>query len=71
LTVGLDSAHGRAGRGPAATWPYAMPLWGLDQTFVRGWLAVERYDVIDLGGGTHRAQRTDLRAGSATGTLSP
>jgi hypothetical protein len=71
LTAGLASAYDLAGSGPSATWPYEMPLWPLDQAFVAPWLEVEGYDVINLGGGTHRAQRVDLRRGGAPGTLPP
>jgi hypothetical protein len=71
LTSGLASAYDLAGTGPSATWPYGTPLWTLDQAFVAPWLGVQGYAVINLGGGTHRAQRVDLRRGGAPGTLTP
>lgn len=74
LTGGCSAVFDQAGRGPFGTWPYARPLFHLDQMFIAPWLRAEDYRVIDLGGGTHRAQRADLSArdrGGSPGTLPP
>lgn len=74
LTGGCSAAFDQAGSGPFGTWPYARPLFHLDQMFIAPWLRAEDYRVIDLGGGTHRAQRADLSArdpGGSPGTLPP
>lgn len=74
LTGGCTAVYDQAGHGPFGTWPYARPLFHLDQMFIAPWLRAEDYRVIDLGGGTHRAQRADLsvrETGGTSGTLRP
>ena len=60
LMAGLKPVYDQAGRGMCATWPYRAPFWHLDQMYVAPWLVGVEYVTLDLGGGTHRAQRADL-----------
>ena len=60
LMAGLSPVYDQAGRGMCGTWPYRSPFWHLDQMYVAPWLTGVEYVTLDLGGGTHRAQRGDL-----------
>jgi hypothetical protein len=60
LAGACEPAYAQAGSGPCGTWPYRAPLFHLDQMFLAPWLRAVWYGAVDLGGGTHRAQRADF-----------
>lgn len=57
---GMRSAFDEAGWGRSGTWPRARPWLHLDQAFVGAGLRATRYEVIDAGAGSHRAQVMEL-----------
>ncbi len=56
----MPHAFDAAGRGPAWTWPARFPLTHLDHIFVSARFRPVDYQILDLGGGTHRAQLADV-----------
>ena len=56
----MPHAFDAAGRGPAWTWPARFPITHLDHIFVSARFRPIDYQILDLGGGTHRAQLADV-----------
>jgi hypothetical protein len=63
ITGGLPHAYDQAGWGFVATYPASRPLWHIDHIFVRPPLRAARYNVTDLGGSPHLAQRAIIVPG--------
>ena len=56
----FEYAYRQAGWGPGASFPRICPLFAIDQCFVRAPMRADRYEVVDLGVGTHYAQLIEL-----------
>lgn len=58
---GLHSAFTDVGRGPNATFPAFLPVWGIDHVLGNSHVAFSEYRVLDAGPSDHLAQLARLR----------